>query len=205
MIQNSSSRYFIVPVGVGGWQAGYGTATQEQTEEFCAFGSGVSIPRSGNSNYWRHPCAFYRTPCTQNTTVLGVNLPFFFLFIPLWITNPPPLLSTLQNKFNYCHSPGWLDSRSFLNSLQPCTYFTALQTKDLAQFSQQARLSPWGSVCNKIVQDTQLMPWCLQIKRCRLLRAPRDKWPCGQCQLGPAALPPCWPWHCHHAAHSTGR
>lgn len=33
------------------------------------------------------------------------------------------------------------------------------------------------------------------MKHCRLLRAPRDKWPWGQCQLGPAALPPRWPQH----------
>lgn len=51
-------------------QQGYETATPRKTEEVRAFRPDGSKMKSRNSNYWRHPCAFYKTLCVQNTALL---------------------------------------------------------------------------------------------------------------------------------------
>lgn len=106
-----------VAVATAGEQE-YSTDMPGQTEEFSAFRP-VSKHKLGNSNSWRHPCAFHTARCTQNDALLGANFSIFIyplLFIPFYLSpseaHVTPLLSGiyLRNKFI------WLDSRSFLTS-----------------------------------------------------------------------------------------
>lgn len=163
---NSSSRRFIPPALVSGWGssrwAGDETATPRETEEVSAFRPDGSKTKSRNSNYWRHPCAFYKTLWVQNTALLWI---YFNIFIyPLLKQNHPATPEHFKEWILLLSQPCWLlkipsEQLSVLHIIS-----TFLQTTDLAQLSQQGHLSPRGSVCNEeMAQDTRRMPqFCKQ-------------------------------------------